>query len=82
MWTLPKFIDSAIVQLVKKPTCPQNIFDLVLTANEDLVNNVEVGEKFGTSDHWLITFEVAFKTACSVAQNESWKDTQFEMCTF
>lgn len=51
MWTLPKFIDSAIVQLVKKPTCPQNIFDLVLTANEDLVDNVEVGEKFGTSDH-------------------------------
>ena len=42
--------------MVDEPTRENNILDLVLTANSDLINNLEVGEPF--SDHNSITFIV------------------------
>lgn len=62
---------SALIQLVKKCTHDKNILDLVLTTNEDLVNNVEVGEEFGTSDNHKLLLKVTFNTACSVGQYDS-----------
>ena len=48
--------DNFLYQMVDEPTCENNIFDLVLTTNSDLINNLEVGEPF--SDHNSITFVV------------------------
>ena len=42
--------------MVDEPTCENNILDLVLMANSELINNLEVGEPF--SDHNSITFIV------------------------
>lgn len=46
--------DNFLHQLVNEPTRDKNILDLVLATNNDLVNNVAVGEPF--SDHNAITF--------------------------
>ena len=48
--------DNFLHQLVNEPTRDKNLLDLVLTTNNDLVNNVTVGEPF--SDHNAITFTI------------------------
>ena len=45
-------------QHVDKPTRGLNILDLILSSKIDLVENVEIGEKFVTSDHQIIRFNV------------------------
>lgn len=46
-------------QHVVKPTRGNNILDLVITSDIDLVKNLEVGENFGNSDHYIIRFDLA-----------------------
>src|SRR5215469_1947322 len=41
-----------------KSTRGDNILDLVMTSNEDLIDNLRVEESFSTSDHGIIRFNV------------------------
>ena len=50
--------ESSLSQLVEKPTRGANILDLILTTDENLINNIKVGEEFSSSDHRIITYEL------------------------
>lgn len=50
--------DSFFKQLVTEPTRQGNILDLVLTKNESLVSQVEIGARFENSDHHEIRFRI------------------------
>ena len=50
--------DNFLMQLVDKPTRGKNILDLILCSDETLVENIVVGEPFGTSDHCVVKFEL------------------------
>ena len=50
--------DGFLTQWVKEPTRGGNILDLVLTTEDDMVEEVEVGEELGGSDHRLIRFSI------------------------
>jgi hypothetical protein len=52
------FVDLGLVQKVTEPTRSQNILDLVLTNDSQLVTNTSVSQKFGSSDHFRITFSI------------------------
>ena len=45
-------------QHVDLPTRKKNILDLVLSNEENIVQNLEVGEEFGSSDHQIIKFDL------------------------
>lgn len=55
--------DNYLEQLVDKPTRGNNILDLILTNDDTMVQNVNVGEPFGTSDHNIIRFELIISCA-------------------
>lgn len=48
--------EHGLTQLVKEPTRENNIIDLVLTNNDNIINNVKVVP--GISDHGMVLFEV------------------------
>ena len=50
--------DEFLTQWVREPTRGRNILDLVLTSEDDLVDDLSVGEELGGSDHRLIRFAV------------------------
>ncbi len=45
-----------LYQHVDKATRGNNILDLLISTNIDQINNVEIGEQFGNSDHQIIRF--------------------------
>ena len=45
-------------QCVNKPTRESNILDLIFSTAENLVNEVNIGPAFSTSDHRIITFKL------------------------
>ena len=53
--------DDFFTQLVGEPTRQGNILDLVLTNNETLVSQVEIGARFDVSDHHEIRFKINAK---------------------
>ena len=56
-------LESDLFQHVDKPTRDNNILDLILSTTENLVNDVNVGPVFSTSDHRIITFSIVIKTS-------------------
>ena len=52
--------ESSLTQLVHSPTRGNNILDLVLTTNEDLIDNLVVNSEFSNSDHRAISFTLSF----------------------
>ena len=54
--------ESSLCQLVENPTRGANILDLLFTTDDNLINNVEVGEEFSSSDHRIVTFELKFNS--------------------
>ncbi|MDW3615035.1 MAG: reverse transcriptase family protein, partial [Nitrososphaeraceae archaeon] len=50
--------DNFLEQKVDAPTRGDNFIDLVLSSDSNVVQNVEVGEPFSTSDHQVIRFEL------------------------
>ena len=58
--------DQFLTQHIKEPTRGNNILDLILSTNPNQITNVKVGEKFGTSDHNIIEFEIKTKDSPSV----------------
>ena len=53
-------LESDFHQCVKEPTRESNILDLILSTEENLVNELNVGPIFSTSDHRIITFKIEF----------------------
>jgi hypothetical protein len=77
-WKLPETLDDShlfmkcvndnfLVQCVEDCTREKNILDLVLTSEENMVENLTVGEPFSTSDHQIIRWDF---TACKGAQSK------------
>ena len=50
--------DEFLSQLIKEPTRGGNTLDLLLTSDKDLIDNLTVGECFGTSDHQIVRWEL------------------------
>ena len=50
--------DGFLTQWIKEPTRGHNILDLVLTSEDDIVDEVNVDEELGGSDHRVIRFTV------------------------
>jgi Reverse transcriptase (RNA-dependent DNA polymerase)/Endonuclease-reverse transcriptase len=46
--------DNFLIQCVEDSTREENILDLVFTSEENMVENLTVGEPFGTSDHQIV----------------------------
>jgi len=58
-------LDSYLYQLVRQPTRQNNILDLAISLNENMVNDVEILEYLGNSDHNIIVW----KLICDVGLN-------------
>ena len=58
--------DNFLIQHVEDNTRGKNILDLVFTSEENMIENLRVGELFGTSDHQIIRWSMV---ACKVIQN-------------
>jgi hypothetical protein len=50
--------NNFLVQHVDKPTRGNNYLDLVLSSDETMINNLDVGETFETSDHQIVRFNL------------------------
>jgi hypothetical protein len=51
-------LNNFLLQLVDEPTRGKNYLDLVLSSEENMVQNLSVGEQFETSDHQVIRFDL------------------------
>ena len=71
-WGRPESIDDChpfiecmsnnfLTQTVDEPTRFKNYLDLVLFSDPSLIDNVSVEEPFETSDHQIVTFNMATK---------------------
>ena len=67
-------LESSLTQLVHSPTRDNNILDLVLTTNDDLIENLIVNNEFSSSDHRAITFNLSFTSKKSNTSNEKIPD--------
>ena len=66
--------ESDFYQCVNKPTRETNILDLIFTTTEDLVNEVNVGPVFSTSDHRIITFKMRIEPSKAKISKEKVPD--------
>ncbi|ESO12137.1 hypothetical protein HELRODRAFT_158582 [Helobdella robusta] len=44
----------------QEPTRKNNVLDLVISTEEDMIEDIQVGEKFGSSDHKIKRFEARY----------------------
>lgn len=54
--------NNCLSQMVSEPTRDNNILDLVLVTQENLVENVSVGEHLGSCDHRLVRLDLRAQT--------------------
>jgi hypothetical protein len=66
--------DNFLFQGVAECTRGKNILDLILTSEENMVDNVMVGEPFGSSDHQIIRWDFV---ACREGNKEEVKIYNF-----
>ena len=63
------FMDNKFMsQMITEPTRGNNILDLLLCTHESMVDEIEIGETLGTSDHNCIRFNI--KLDCDSPQNK------------
>ena len=67
-------LDHLMSQQVLEPTRGRNILDLVITTNEGLIRNLQVGEPF--SDHNSIVFEVKISSSKYISRKKVYKFTK------
>lgn len=67
-------LDNFMLQLVLEPTRGKNILHLVITTNEGLIRNLQVGEPF--SDHNFIVFEVKISSSKNPSHKKIYKFTK------
>ena len=61
--------DNFLYQHVDQPTKGINILDLVFSTEENMVEELEVGESFGSSDHQIIRFKLIIAKINSASNN-------------
>ena len=54
--------DSFLTQHVLEPTRGENVLDIVLSSQNELVDNVKIHEPLGNSDHSQIHFDINVKS--------------------
>ena len=52
--------DCFMMQLITEPTRGDRTLDLLLTTEENIIENVSVGEPFSTSDHQIVRWELSW----------------------
>ena len=62
--------DNFLVQCVDECTRGKNVLDLVLTTEENMVENLAVGEPFGGSDHQIIRWDLIACKESNRAESE------------
>ena len=62
--------DNFFHQLVEKPTRGENFLDLVMCNDETLVEDIEVGEQFGSSDHQVVRFKLVWNETTETKNDE------------
>ena len=45
------FLESSLYQHIYEPTRGESILNIVLSTNDNQINNVDIGPEFSTSDH-------------------------------
>ena len=72
--------DNFYIQKVTQPTRGDNILDLVMCSDDDLISTVEVGDRFSTSDHNIIRFEINTKLCKNINEEmiPDYKKTNFQ----
>ena len=61
-WIFLDWVNANFMQQhVMEPTRGENTLDLVLTTDENMVENVSVGEHFGNSDHQIVRWELVME---------------------
>ena len=73
--------DAFLTQWVRDPTRGNNILDLVLTSEDDIVQDLTVGEELGNSDHRMVRFALLVpenRTEESVIRKYNFRRADFE----
>ena len=55
-------LESSLYQHIYEPTRGESILDIVLSANDSQINNVDIGPEFSTSDHKSVFFTIECNT--------------------
>uniref|UniRef100_A0A0P4VPM3 Reverse transcriptase domain-containing protein n=1 Tax=Scylla olivacea TaxID=85551 RepID=A0A0P4VPM3_SCYOL len=63
-------LECSLKQHVQGPTRGDNILDLVLSTNDDLISNVNIGPEFSTSDHKIVSFNINLQAYKDIVSNE------------
>ena len=66
--------DCFLWQHVDVATRGDNILDLVLSSEENIVENLRIGEPFGTSDHCVIRWDMVVTKKCEATANKTYFD--------
>ena len=61
--------DCFLTQHALEPTRRGNVLDLILSSQNELVDNVKVHEPLGSSDHNQIHFNIKLKTGKRIKNN-------------
>ena len=61
--------DCFLIQHVLEPTRGGNVLDLILSSQNELVDNVKVYKSLGSSDHNQIQFNIKVKTGNAYKNN-------------
>ena len=51
-------LESSLYQHIHEPTRGESILDIVLSTNENQINNVDIGPEFSTSDHRTVSVNI------------------------
>ena len=51
-------LESSLYQHIHEPTRGESILDIVLSTNDNQINNVDIGPEFSTSDHKSVFFTI------------------------
>ena len=55
-------LESSLYQHIHEPTCGESILDIVLSTNDNQINNVDIGPEFSTSDHKSVFLTIECNT--------------------
>ena len=66
--------DCFLNQHVMHPTRKESILDLILSSEEEIVDNIEVQEHFGNSDHNSITWDTIIRMGQDTTKRYAYRD--------
>ena len=73
-------LESSMYQHIYEPMCGESILDIVLSTNDNQINNVDIGLEFSTSDHKSFFFTIDCNTG--VRNNSCEKVPDFRRTDF